>query len=39
MKKNAADKKSLLKIEDDILKALSETGDIAEILKDESLIN
>jgi len=28
-----------LKIEDDILKSLSDTGDISEILKDESLIN
>ena len=39
VKKNASDQKQLLKIEDDILKSLSETGDIASILKDESMIN
>lgn len=40
VKKNAADKKELLNIEDSILKSLSETkGGINEILMDETLIN
>eukprot|EP00825_Cyclidium_porcatum_P016785 TRINITY_DN196_c0_g3_i3.p1 TRINITY_DN196_c0_g3~~TRINITY_DN196_c0_g3_i3.p1 ORF type:complete len:1060 (-),score=193.84 TRINITY_DN196_c0_g3_i3:398-3577(-) len=39
VKKNAQDQKQLLKIEDEILKSLSDTGDIAEILKDETLIS
>jgi dynein heavy chain len=38
--KNAEDKKTLIQIEDSILKALSSTdGNIDEFLKDESLIN
>ena len=38
--KNAEDKKTLIDIEDSILKALSSTdGNIDEFLKDESLIN
>ena len=40
VKKNAADKKQLLAIEDSILKSLSDQkGDISEILLDETLIN
>ena len=40
VKKNAADKKELLNIEDSILKSLSErAGDINEVLMDETLIN
>lgn len=40
VKKNAADKKQLLSIEDSILKSLSDQkGDISEILLDETLIN
>lgn len=40
MKRNAADKKELLNIEDQILKSLAEkAGDINEVLTDETLIN
>lgn len=40
IKRNAADKKDLLNIEDQILKSLSECGDdINDVLKDEALIN
>lgn len=40
VRKNAADKKDLLNIEDSILKSLSEQkGDISELLMDETLIN
>lgn len=40
VKKNAADKRELVNIEDSILRSLSETkGDISEILMDETLIN
>jgi dynein heavy chain len=40
VKRNAADKKELLNIEDQILKSLSErAGDINEVLMDETLIN
>ena len=39
VKRNAADKKELLNIEDSILKSLSDVKDIEEILKDETLIN
>jgi dynein heavy chain len=39
VRKNAADKKDLVGIEDSILRSLSETkGDISEILMDETLI-
>lgn len=39
VRKNAADKKELVAIEDAILRSLSETkGDISEILMDENLI-
>lgn len=39
VRKNAADKKELVAIEDSILRSLSETkGDISEILMDENLI-
>lgn len=38
VKRNAADQRELLRIEDSILKSLAETSDIAQILKDESLI-
>ena len=39
VKRNAADKKDLLNIEDSILKSLSDAKDISELLKDETLIN
>lgn len=40
VEKNAEDRKTLISIEDSILKALSSTdGNIDEFLKDESLIN
>ena len=39
VKRNAADKKELLNIEDSILKSLSDVENIEEILKDETLIN
>jgi dynein heavy chain len=40
VRKNAADKRELVNIEDSILRSLSETkGDISEILMDETLIN
>ncbi len=40
VRKNAADKKELVGIEDSILRSLSETkGDISEILMDETLIS
>ena len=40
MRKNAADKKELLNIEDNILQSLSQgDGGIAELLLDETLIN
>lgn len=38
VKKNAEDQRSLIKIEDSILESLSGTGEIAEILMDEKLI-
>lgn len=39
MKKNAEDQRALIKIEDSILESLSGTGEISEILMDETLIN
>jgi dynein heavy chain len=40
VRKNAQDKRELVKCEDEILRSLSETkGDISEILMDETLIN
>ena len=39
VRKNAADQKELLKIEDSILHSLSSTSDIQSILMDETLIN
>ncbi len=39
VRKNAADKKELLNIEDSILKSLSETKNIDELLMDETMIN
>lgn len=39
VKRNAADKKELLKIEDTILKSLSEITDINDMLKDETMID
>jgi len=39
VKRNAADRKELLKIEDSILKSLSEITDINDMLKDETMID
>lgn len=39
VRKNAADKKELLNIEDSILKSLSETKNIDDLLMDETMIN
>ncbi|KAL4427402.1 hypothetical protein ABPG74_009674 [Tetrahymena malaccensis] len=39
VKKNAEDQRALIKIEDSILESLSGTGEISEILMDETLIN
>ena len=39
VRKNAQDKKDLVEIEDKILKSLSSTNDIEDLLKDETLIN
>lgn len=39
MKRNATDRKELLKIEDSILKSLSEISDINDMLKDETMID
>ncbi|KAL4464296.1 hypothetical protein ABPG72_011341 [Tetrahymena utriculariae] len=39
VKRNAEDKKSLLQIEDEILRSLQASDDISELLMDESLIN
>lgn len=38
VKKNAEDKKDLLNIENGILKSLQEVKEIADVLKDENLI-
>ena len=38
MEKNAEDKEQLISIEDEILKTLANTTDIAQILLDESLV-